>query len=89
MKKATLKATGDRVIATRLAKAEKTTGGLIIPDNAENKTARAKVFDPGKNEEMKGGDIIIFHADSGVDVVDQNDDKYIILDTDDILAVEI
>ena len=88
MKKANLKVAGDRVLATRLEKAGMTKGGIALPDNTNDKTARAKIVDPGKTA-LKFDETVVFHADAGTDVTDKDGNEYIVLDFDDILAIEI
>ena len=86
----------DRILAKRLEKEEKTSGGLIIPDNAKEKPLEALVVAVGSgkrldNGEMlppsvKTGDKVLIGRYSGSEVeIDGKD--HIILREDDILAI--
>ncbi|MFA5094635.1 MAG: co-chaperone GroES [Candidatus Omnitrophota bacterium] len=91
-----LKPLGDKVIVEVLSAEEKTKGGIILPDTAKEKPQEAKVIAVGSGKvldngktvapEVKTGDIVIFGKYSGSEVkVDGK--EYLIIDSDDILAV--
>jgi chaperonin GroES len=92
----TIRPLHDRVLAKRIAQADKTTGGLFIPDNAKEKPLEALVvavgagkrLDNGKTQPLsvKAGDTILIGKYSGSDVKLHGDD-HIILREDDVLAV--
>ena len=86
----------DRVLAKRLAKEDKTSGGLFIPDTAKEKPLEAlvisvgsgKILESGKTQALtvKAGDRVLIGKYSGSEVrLDGTD--HIILSEDDILAV--
>ena len=86
----------DRILATRVAEEEKTSGGLFIPDTAKEKPLQAlviavgngKVLDNGGIQPLtvKAGDKVLIGKYSGSEVkLDGND--HIILREDDVLAV--
>lgn len=91
-----LKPLGDKVIVEVLSAEEKTKGGIIIPDTAKEKPQEAKVIAVGSGKvldngktvapDVKAGDIIIFGKYSGSEVKVEGK-EYLIIDSDDILAV--
>lgn len=96
IKKTGLKPLGNRVLAQRLEAEETVKGGIILPDSAKKKpeTARVIAVGPGKREkegnitpvEVKVGDIILMDKYSGQEVTLQ-DEEYIIVKADDIIAI--
>ncbi len=86
----------DRVLVKRIENEEQVRGGIIIPDSAKEKPQEAEVIavGPGKfNEEgdrspmdVSKGDRILIGKYSGTDIK-IDDDEYIILREDEILAV--
>jgi len=85
----------DRVLVKRLEEAEKTKGGIIIPDSAKEKPIMGLVVavGGGKREDgkvipldVKKGDKILFGKYSGSEVKIE-DEEYLILREDDILGV--
>ncbi|MBN1915151.1 MAG: co-chaperone GroES [Parachlamydiales bacterium] len=95
-KKTLLKPLGNRVIAKRMEEEEITRGGIIIPDSAKKKQETAKVIaiGPGKTLEngklepitVKIGDVILMDKYSGQEV-QLDDEEYIIVKADDIIAI--
>ena len=91
-----VKPLADRVLVEALEAAEKTAGGIYIPDNAKEKPQKGKVIaaGPGKASdagalikmEVKVGDIILYGKYSGTEVT-VNDKEYLIMRESDILAV--
>ena len=91
-----LKPIGDRVIAQRLGSAEKSRGGLYLPDSAQEKPQEGKVIAVGSGKTLKNGkvvplavkagDRIIFGKYSGSEIK-LNDKEYVFLSEDDILAI--
>jgi chaperonin GroES len=86
----------DRILAKRLAKEDKTSGGLFIPDNAKEKPLEALIVSAGGGRLLKNGktlpltvnvgDKVLIGKYSGSEVeVDGKD--HIILREDDILAI--
>ncbi len=86
----------DRVVVKRIEHGEQVRGGIIIPDTAKEKPQEAEVVavGPGKlNEEgkrspmdVKVGDRILMGKYSGSEIK-VNDEDYVILREDEILAV--
>ena len=95
-KKITLKPLGNRVLVQRLEPEEKMKGGIILPDSAKKKQESARVvsigpgkkLDDGKTLPMpvKVGDIILMDKYSGQEVT-LDDEEYMILKADDIIAI--
>jgi chaperonin GroES len=93
---ATIKPLGDRVLLKVLEQETKTASGIIIPDTAKEKTQKGEVIDVGpggldKNGnriaiEVKKGDIVIYDKFAGVQIKEK-DDEYLIVKSDDIVAV--
>ena len=86
----------DRVIVRRIEEAEKTKGGIIIPDTAKEKPMEGeviaagpgKVMDDGKRAvlDVKKGDRILFGKYSGTEIkIDDQD--YLIMREEEILAI--
>ena len=86
----------DRVVVRRLNAEEKTTGGIIIPDTAQEKPMEGEVVAAGpgaRNEqghvvalEVKAGDRILFGKWSGTEVkIDGT--EYLIMKEDDVMGV--
>ena len=91
-----LKPLGDRVLVQRLGSAEKTKGGLYLPDSAQEKPQEGKVIAVGSGKTLKNGkvvplavkagDRIIFGKYSGSEIK-VDDKEYVFLNEDDILAI--
>ena len=91
-----LKPIGDRVIVQRLGSAEKSRGGLYLPDSAQEKPQEGKVIAVGSGRMLKNGkvvplavkagDKIIFGKYSGSEIK-VDDKEYVFLSEDDILAI--
>ena len=91
-----LKPIGDRVIAQRLGSAERSKGGLYLPDSAQEKPQEGKVIAVGTGKTLKNGkvvplsvkagDKIIFGKYSGSEIK-VDDKEYVFLNEDDILAI--
>ncbi|MCX7785435.1 MAG: co-chaperone GroES [candidate division WOR-3 bacterium] len=90
-----LKPLQDRVLVQRIEEEVKK-GGIIIPDTAKEKPQQGKVIavGPGRLDEkgnripmeVKKGDIVLFGKYSGNEVkIDDN--EYLIMREDDILAI--
>ncbi len=86
----------DRVLVKRLAKEEKTKGGIIIPDSQTEKPAEATVVSvgPGRRAEdgtliemdVKKGDLVLFAKYSGSEIK-LDGEEHLILREDEVLAV--
>ena len=86
----------DRILVRRVEEAQKTKGGIIIPDSAKEKPAEGEVIavgagklsDDGKRVplELKKGDRILFSKYGGTEV-NIDDEEYLIMREDDVLGV--
>jgi chaperonin GroES len=86
----------DRVVVRRVDAEEKTAGGIIIPDTAQEKPQQGEVLavGPGKRDEtgklvpldVKAGDQILFGKWSGTEVKVDGEDL-LIMKEDDIMGV--
>ena len=91
-----LRPIGDRVIVQRLGSAEKSRGGLYLPDAAQEKPQEGKVIAIGSGRTLKNGkkvalsvkvgDKIIFAKYSGSEIK-IDDAEYLIVSDEDILAI--
>ena len=87
---------GDRLVVQIEESEEKTKSGIELPDTAKEKPQKGKVvavgsgrmLDSGKKVplEVKKGDIIIFSKYAGTEVK-LEEEKYLILSENDILAI--
>lgn len=95
-KKITLKPLGNRVLVQRLEAQEILKGGIILPDSAKKKQETAKVVACGSGKRLddgkvlpvavKVGDVILMDKYAGQEVT-LNDEEYMILKADDIIAI--
>jgi chaperonin GroES len=86
----------DRVLIRRIEAAEKTTGGIIIPDTAKEKPQEGEVVSVGTGArsedgaivalDVKAGDKILFGKWSGTEVKIDGEDL-IIMKESDILGI--
>lgn len=86
----------DRIIVAAAAKEEKTAGGIILPDSAQEKPQRGTVIavGPGKRLDsgtlapidVQVGDVVLYGKYSATEVKVDGED-YLILRADDILGV--
>lgn len=91
-----LKPLSNRVLVRRLAAEEKLKGGIILPDTAKKKQEQAQVVAIGEGKKDKNGtllpmpvkvnDIILMEKYSGQEVT-LDDEEYVILKADDIIAI--
>ena len=86
----------DRILVRRVEESEMKKGGIIIPDTAKEKPQEGKVIAVGNgrvNEDgkkipldVKAGDKILFGKYSGSEVK-LDDEEYLIMKEDDVLAI--
>ena len=86
----------DKVLVKRVQTDNKTKGGIIIPDTAQEKPQEGKVEAVGKGKilddgsvrplDVKVGDKILFSKYGGTDI-NIDGDEYLILREEDVLAV--
>ena len=86
----------DRILVKRVEEAQKTKGGIIIPDSAKEKPAEGKVVAVGNGKlnedgkriplEIKKGDRILFSKYGGTEV-EIDGEEHLIMREDDVLGV--
>ena len=86
----------DRIIVEAAAKEEKSAGGIILPDTAQEKPQRGKVLAVGPGKRLDSGqladigvnvgDTVLYGKYSGTEVKVEGND-YVILRAEDVLAV--
>jgi chaperonin GroES len=96
VKKLTLKPIGNRVVAKRLEQEETLKGGIILPDTAKKKQETAKVVAIGDGKSTKEGNLIPIPVQVGDTIlmdkyagqeVTIDDEEYVIVNADDIIAI--
>jgi chaperonin GroES len=87
---------GNRVLVKRLKAEENLKGGIILPETAKKKQEQAEVIALGTGKKDKAGKLIEMPVAKGNKIlmerysgqeVTLNDEEYIILKADDIIAV--
>ena len=91
-----LKPLSDKVIVEVLGAKDKTSGGIILPDSAQEKPQEAKVLAVGSGKvlkngkvvppELKTGDTVLFGKYSSNEVK-LDGKEFLIIQQDDVLAV--
>lgn len=77
----------DRVFVSYSDEAEKTSGGIYVPDTAKEKPQKGKVEAVGPEaKELKVGDVVFFDRYSGSKVNIDNT-EYLIIKEEDILGI--
>lgn len=86
----------DRIVVEAAAKEEKSAGGIILPDSAQEKPLMGKVLavGPGKTldsgavapVDVKKGDTVLYGKYGGTEIAVGSDD-YVILRADDVLGI--
>ncbi len=92
----TVKPLGDRVFVKVSASEEKTAGGIVLPDSAQEKPQVGEIsaVGPGKRNddgtrqslEVKVGDKVLYSKYAGTDIK-LSGEEYVLLSEKDILAV--
>jgi chaperonin GroES len=87
---------GDKLVVKRLEGAEKTAGGIVLPDAARDKPQQGRVLSVGDGKllpdgtrsspEVQEGDRVVFSSYSGTEVK-IDDQELLILSGDDVLAI--
>ena len=87
---------GDRVVVRREDSEATTAGGIVLPDSAQDKPARGTIISIGDGRllddgsrgdfQVKKGDRVIFTSYAG-EAVNVDDDEFLLMREDDILAV--
>ena len=88
----------DRVLVRRVESDQKTAGGIIIPDTAQEKPMEGEVLEVGSGArdevgklvplDVKKGDKILFGKWSGTEVK-MNGEEYLIIKESDIMGIII
>ena len=96
MAKLKMKPLDDRIVVEQCQAEEKTAGGIVLPDTAQEKPQRGKVMatgpgkllDSGERGEMslKKGDDVYYGKYAGTEIKIDGED-YVILRESDVLAV--
>lgn len=91
MAKINFKPIGDRVLIKPAQAEEKTSGGIIIPDTAQEKPQKGTVMAVGSGSEgneltVKEGDTVIFGKYAGTEI-EFEDETYLIMKEDDIYGI--
>lgn len=86
----------DRILVKRINSEEKTKGGIIIPDTAQEKAQEGKVEAVGKGKlldngsvrplDVKVGDKVLFSKYGGNDI-NIDGDEFLIMREEDVLAI--
>lgn len=87
---------GDKLVVRRLEAADKTAGGIVLPDAARDKPREGRVLSVGDGRllpdgsraahEVHEGDRVVFGAYAGTEVT-IDDEQLLILGADDVLAI--
>ncbi len=88
----------DRVLVRRLEQEEKTSGGIIIPDNAKEKPMQGEIIAVGSGArsedgkitplDVKAGDIVLFAKWAGTEVKIDGKDLMIMKESDILAIIE-
>ena len=88
----------DRVVVRRIEADEKTSGGIIIPDTAQEKPMQGQIVavGPGGRDEagklvaldVKAGDVVLFGKWSGTEVKIDGEDLLIMKESDIMGVIE-
>lgn len=88
----------DRVLVRRIDAEEKTAGGIIIPDSAQEKPSQGEIVATGKGAkaedgtvtalDVKAGDTILFGKWSGTEVKIDGEDLLIMKESDVMGIIE-
>ena len=86
----------DRIVVERVAEEAKSAGGILIPDNAQEKSTQGTVMAVGPGAPLDNGDVraltvkkgdrILFGKYAGTEVKLEGS-EYVILKEEDVLAV--
>ena len=87
----------DRVIVRRVEEEQKTAGGIVLPDSAQEKPTRGEILAAGNGRilengevrplDVKVGDTVIFKDGYGVEKQKIDGEEVLIMSESDILAV--
>lgn len=87
---------GDKVVIKRLEADQKTAGGIVLPDSAQDKPQQGRVLSVGDGRQLpnggraphqvREGDRVVFSRYAGTEVVVDNE-EVLIMGEEEILAV--
>jgi len=87
---------GDRVVVRRLAEEQKTRGGIIIPDTAQEKPQEGEVISVGRGKtndkgetfplDVKAGDRVLFGKYAGTEIKIDGED-FVIMREEEVLGI--
>lgn len=87
----------ERVVVRRVEEEQKTSGGIVLPGNAQKQTTRGEVIAIGKGKilengairplDVKIGDTVIFKEGFGVEKQKIEDEELLIMSESDILGI--
>jgi chaperonin GroES len=88
---------GDRLVVEHVEQAEKTSGGVFLPDTAKEKPQKGKVVAVGSGRtldngtklamEVKVGDTIVYSKYSGSEYKDDDGKEYLVISEKDVLMI--
>ncbi|MBL4894839.1 MAG: co-chaperone GroES [Emcibacter sp.] len=88
----------DRVLVRRIDAEQKTSGGIIIPDSAQEKPSQGEIISVGSGAkaedgtitalDVKAGDIILFGKWSGTEIKIDDEDLLIMKESDIMGIIE-
>lgn len=73
----------ENVLMMLIEKEKTTSGGLYIPEDAQEKNQKATVICPGNSKQLQVGDNVFYKKYMGIAL----DDKYLVLKEEEILGV--
>ena len=86
----------DKIVVERVEAEQKTAGGIVLPDSAQEKPKQGKVLSLGEGKalengkrsafQVKKGDTVLFSSYAGSEVKIEGK-EYLIMTEDDILAI--
>ena len=87
----------DKIVVKRLEAEEKTAGGILLPDTAQNKPQKGEVLAVGpgrllkdgsrRSLQVKEGDTILFTSWAGDEFRERGGDEILLMREEDVLAV--
>jgi len=88
---------GDRIVVRRFDPEEKTAGGIVLPDSAQNKPQKGKILAVGAGKllkdgsrrglQVKVGDTVLFTPWAGDEYKANRGDEILLMREEDVLAV--
>jgi chaperonin GroES len=92
-----LRPLGDRIVIQRVEAQDRTTGGILLPDNARQKPQKGKVLAVGPGKLLKDGtrkplqvkvnDTVLFTTWAGDEFRDRSEKNILLMREEDVLAV--